>query len=180
MGLTLLRALQVRFTSWPSSFDEVQFDDVVSCPSANGNGFAILNNTVGNLRGRAALIKSSNGVVAGNTFFNLMNWAVEMAPEYRFSEADFVHGILFADNVINSNGSGIWLGIDPWKCVLTIHPSGTCLCLGLLRVGGLQALFQRRLGIGSWEGVPVMLNLSIWPCLFPACECCLLVWQLAF
>ena len=28
-------------------------------------------------------------------------------------EADFVHNVLVANNVINSNGSGIWLGINP-------------------------------------------------------------------
>ena len=143
---------QVKFTSWPSSFDDVLFDDVVSCPSANGNGFAILNNTVGNLRGRAVLIKSSNGVVAGNTFFNLMNWAVEMAPEYRFSEADFVHGILFANNVINSNGSGIWIGIDPWKCALPIHPYGICPCCSPGR--GSPASFALAAGLGPDCGSP--------------------------
>ena len=135
---------QVKFTSWPSSFDGVLFDDVVSCPSANGNGFAILNNTVGNLRGRAALIKSSNGVVAGNTFFNLMNWAVEMAPEYRFSEADFVHGILFADNVINSNGSGIWIGIDPWKCARSASTLLASAPACSLDEGHLQALLWQQ------------------------------------
>lgn len=28
-------------------------------------------------------------------------------------EADFVHNVLVANNVINSNGSGIWLGFNP-------------------------------------------------------------------
>ena len=152
--------VQVRFTSWPSSFDDVLFDDVVSCPSANGNGFAILNNTVGNLRGRAALIKSSNGVVAGNTFFNLMNWAVEMAPEYRFSEANFVHGVLFADNVINSNGSGIWIGIDPWKCALpsALLASARACCL---IEGHLQALLWQQAWHQSLEGQKYCEHLGI-------------------
>lgn len=105
--------LQVKLTSWPDSFDSVQFNDVVSSPSANGNGFAILNNTIGNLRGRAMIIKSSEGVIAGNTLFNLMHSAISLVPEWAWQEADFVHNVIVRENVINSNGSGIWLGVEP-------------------------------------------------------------------
>ena len=107
--------VQVNFTFWPDSFNKIEFDDVVSSPSNNGNGFAIVNNTVGNLRGRGALIKSSDGILAGNTFFNLMYFAMEFAPEYHWQEADFVHNLLVTSNVINSDGNGVWLGIDPFK-----------------------------------------------------------------
>lgn len=89
-------------------------DCVVSSPSNNGNGFAIVNNTIGNLRGRGALVKSSNGVIANNRFFNLKGWGIEMAPEYIWVEADFVHNVLVANNVINTYSMGIWLGIDPY------------------------------------------------------------------
>ena len=90
---------------------------MLASPSANGNGFAILNNIVGNLRGRAMVIKSSEGVIAGNIMFNVMNFALELAPEWAWVEADFVHNVVVMDNVINTNSSGIWLGIDPshWK-----------------------------------------------------------------
>lgn len=47
---SLALCLQVNFKSWPASFNDVKFDDLVASPSANGNGFAILNNTIGNLR----------------------------------------------------------------------------------------------------------------------------------
>ena len=47
---SLVLSLQVHFKSWPASFNDVKFDDLVASPSANGNGFAILNNTIGNLR----------------------------------------------------------------------------------------------------------------------------------
>ena len=67
---------QVKLASWPDSFDTIQVDDVVASPTANGNGFAILNNTIGNLRGRAMIIKSSDGLIAGNTLFNLMHFAI--------------------------------------------------------------------------------------------------------
>ena len=106
--------MQVRLKTWPKGLDRVLFDDVVACPSANGNGFAIINNVVGNLRGRGTIVKSSNGVIANNIYFNLMHWAIELAPEWGWKEADFVHNILVANNSINSNGSGIWLGVDPW------------------------------------------------------------------
>ena len=99
---------------WPESFNAIRVDDVVTSPSANGNGFAIVNNTVGNLRGRAMIIKSSDGLIAGNTLFNLMHFAIELAPEWAWQEADFVHNIVIRDNFIDTNGTGIWLGIDPW------------------------------------------------------------------
>lgn len=107
--------LQVKFQYWHNSFNKIQYDDVVASPSANGNGFEVVNNTIGNLRGRACMIKSSNGVIADNTFFNLMYFAIELAPEHSWQESDFVHNILVTNNLINSNGTGIWLGIDPWK-----------------------------------------------------------------
>lgn len=59
------------------------------------------------------IIKSSDGVIAGNTLFNLMYFAMELVPETQWQEADFVHNLVVEGNVINSNGSGIWLGIDP-------------------------------------------------------------------
>ena len=109
----LCMCLQVKLTSWPDSFNSVQFNDVVSSPSANGNGFAILNNTIGNLRGRAMIIKSSEGVIAGNTLFNLMHSAISLVPEWAWQEADFVHNVIVRENIINSNGTGIWLGVEP-------------------------------------------------------------------
>lgn len=36
-----------------------------------------------------------------------------MSATINAQEADFVHNVLVANNVINSNGSGIWLGINP-------------------------------------------------------------------
>jgi hypothetical protein len=93
--------------------ERLRFDDVVTSPSNNGAGFAIVNNTIGNLRGRGVLCKSSNGVIAGNRIFNLKGWGIELAPEYIWVEADFVHNVLVADNVVNSYASGMWLGVDP-------------------------------------------------------------------
>ena len=113
-GSNLVLCVQVKIKTWSKGFDRVAFDDVVACPSANGNGFAILNNVVGNMRGRGALVKSSDGVIANNIFFNLMYWAIELAPEWGWKESGFVHNVLIANNSINSNGTGIWLGVDPW------------------------------------------------------------------
>lgn len=45
-----LVSLQVKFKQWPEGFNNIKFGDILSSPSANGNGFAILNNTIGNLR----------------------------------------------------------------------------------------------------------------------------------
>ncbi len=57
--------MQVKLRDWPERLNNVKFGNVVSCPSANGNGFAVVNNTIGNLRGRGILCKSSNGIIAG-------------------------------------------------------------------------------------------------------------------
>ncbi len=67
--------------SWPDGLRDAGFDTIVTSPSNNGDGFAVLNNTIGNLRGRGVLAKSSNGVIAGNRMFNLKGFAVQAAPE---------------------------------------------------------------------------------------------------
>ena len=41
---------QVYLTEWPASLKDLRWDNLVTSPSNNGNGFAIINNTVGNLR----------------------------------------------------------------------------------------------------------------------------------
>ena len=56
-------------------------DTIVTSPSNNGDGFAVLGNTLGNLRGRGVLCKSSNGMIAGNRMFNLKGFGVQAAPE---------------------------------------------------------------------------------------------------
>lgn len=66
-----MRHAQVHLESWPAGLNRLKFDDTIASPSNNGNGFAIVNNTIGNLRGRGMLVKSSNGVIAHNRLFNL-------------------------------------------------------------------------------------------------------------
>ena len=105
--------MQIVLTDWPERFNNIKLDDILSCPSTDGSGFAVVNNTIGNLRGRGIICKSSNGVIADNTLFNLPVVALMLAPEQDWGEADFVHNLLVINNVINSNGSGIWLGSSP-------------------------------------------------------------------
>ena len=100
-------------TEWPQKFNGIKLGGLVSCPISDGSGFAIVNNTIGNLRGRGILCKASNGIIADNTLFNLPAVAIQLAPEQNWGEADFVHNLLVSNNVINSNGSGIWLGSSP-------------------------------------------------------------------
>ena len=42
----------------------------------------------------------------------MQGFGVEMAPEATWREADFVHNVLVLNNVINSYGPGIFLGMD--------------------------------------------------------------------
>lgn len=105
--------MQVVLTEWPERFNNIKTGGVISCPSSDGYGFAIVNNTIGNLRGRGILCKASQGVIADNTLFNLPGMALQLTSEQEWGEADFVHNLLVSNNVINSNGSGIWLGSSP-------------------------------------------------------------------
>ena len=57
--------MQVFLATWPEGMRDAGFDTVVTSPSNQGSGFAVLNNTIGNLRGRGVLTKSSNGIIAG-------------------------------------------------------------------------------------------------------------------
>lgn len=47
----------MQLDTWPAGMSRLQFDNVVSSPSNNGDGFAFVNNTIGNLRGRGMLCK---------------------------------------------------------------------------------------------------------------------------
>lgn len=72
---------QVSLSSWPAGMAAVGWDTLVTSPSNQGDGFAVINNTLGNLRGRGVLCKSSYGVIAGNRMFNLKGFGVQAAPE---------------------------------------------------------------------------------------------------
>jgi hypothetical protein len=105
--------VQVFLDQWPASMNRLRFDDGASSPSNNGDGFAFVNNTIGNLRGRGVLCKSSNGVIAHNRFFNLKGFGIIMSPEHLWVESDFVNNVLVLNNTINSYAPGIWLGMAP-------------------------------------------------------------------
>ena len=115
--------VQVFLDPWPSSMNRLRFGDAVSSPSNNGDGFAYVNNTIGNLRGRGILCKSSNGVIAHNRMFNLKGFGIIMSPENLWVESDFVSNVLVLNNTVNSYGPGIWLGMAP-----SVRVNSLCWC----------------------------------------------------
>lgn len=104
--------MQVLLNSWPKNFKRLRFGDLAASPSRY-SGFAIVNSTAGNLRGRGVLCKASDGVIAHNRFFNLMGYALQMSPEFYWNEADYVNNVLVINNTVNSYGGGMFLGDSP-------------------------------------------------------------------
>ena len=66
-----------------------------------GSGFKVLNtHTTGN-RGRGAIIKASNGIIANNLFEGVTYAALDLGPEFSYwGEADYVHNISIVNNTL--------------------------------------------------------------------------------
>ena len=68
-----------------------------------GSGFSITNTQAGNNRGRGAIIKASNGLIANNVFAGVAYAGLDLGPEFSsWSEADYVSNLTITDNVIDS------------------------------------------------------------------------------
>ncbi|KAG7008539.1 hypothetical protein G7Y79_00005g016800 [Physcia stellaris] len=66
-----------------------------------GSGFRITNTLTTGNRGRGAIIKASNGLIAGNRFEGVSYAALSLGPEFSgWAEADYVHNISVVDNTL--------------------------------------------------------------------------------
>jgi len=74
---------------------------VIASTNRIGNNFEIRDCIIGPNRSRGVLVKSSNGIITGNTFTNNWGQAIKLAPEYVWLEAGSGSNITVSDNVIS-------------------------------------------------------------------------------
>ena len=66
-----------------------------------GSGFRITNTHTTGHRGRGAIVKASNGLIANNVFEGVSYAALDLGPEFSdWGEADYVHNITIRNNTI--------------------------------------------------------------------------------
>ena len=65
--------------AWPASWAGLQFDCSVTSSSELDSSFAIVNNTVGNNRGRGIELKAGYGTVSRNTILGPKFWGIEVS-----------------------------------------------------------------------------------------------------
>ncbi len=82
--------------------EDSDIGDVVYSKDRVGSGFKVINNTVGHNRSRAILIKSSDGIIEGNTIENSAMSGIALAPEYYWMEAGCPGNIIVRNNTITN------------------------------------------------------------------------------
>ena len=73
---------------------------VVSSLDMGGSGFVVRNNKMGYTRARGVLVKSSDGVIAGNEIIGCELSGIILAPELYWMEAGFSRNVLIENNTI--------------------------------------------------------------------------------
>jgi hypothetical protein len=84
----------VQLDSWPVGFAQVTVGCFTAVPTRNGAGYMILNTFTFNGRGRGAIVRGSEGIVAGNTFKHMVFGAVWMYPGFDTREASFIQNVV--------------------------------------------------------------------------------------
>lgn len=82
----------------------VDFDGLVCSKERFGAGFVVKNNVIRNNRARGILIKSSDGLVEGNTIDGSTISGILVAPEAYWMEADFARNVKIRGNLIRNTG----------------------------------------------------------------------------
>ena len=126
-----------------------------SNPCNNGNGFKILNCTLGNTRSRGILVKADHGLIEGNTISGCGMSAISIGPEYYWGEADYarhvmVRGNTLSENVLNGSAAG----------TIFIHGDGA---IGNADITIADNLFDRNYGqtvihVAYTDGVRIATN----------------------
>jgi len=76
--------------------------DIYYSMNRSGAGFKVINNQVGHNRSRAILIKSSNGVINGNTVVGSAMSGIAVAPEFYWMEGGCPSNIEIGNNTIRN------------------------------------------------------------------------------
>jgi parallel beta-helix repeat protein len=74
----------------------------VGNPSASGDGYQIINNTIRNNRARGILAKGDNGLIEGNTIEGSTMSGISVGPEYWWNEGDYCRHVTIRNNTIRS------------------------------------------------------------------------------
>jgi hypothetical protein len=72
---------------------------VIAAGNKIGNGFKVIDCTVGPLRSRGILIKGGDGVISGNRLIGTWMTAIKVAPEYKWLEAGSGNNVDIINNV---------------------------------------------------------------------------------
>ncbi|MEI7503569.1 MAG: T9SS type A sorting domain-containing protein, partial [Paludibacter sp.] len=76
--------------------------DIFYSMNRSGAGFKVINNQVGHNRSRAILIKSSNGIINGNTVVGSAMSGIAVAPEFYWMEGGCPSNIEIGNNTIRN------------------------------------------------------------------------------
>lgn len=83
-----------------------QIGEVIYDKNRTCSNFSLINNYVGFNRARGALIKSSDGIITGNTFESCQLPGLSVAPELYYMEAGYSENLYIADNIIRNCNFG--------------------------------------------------------------------------
>ena len=111
----------------------------VSSPRHNGAGYKILGCRLGGTRSRGILIKADGGRIENNVIDGCGQAAISVGPEYYWNEADYVHGLTIAGNVLHGNG-------------LALYGGGAILIHGDGAVGNQNITLQNNRCLGNYQG----------------------------
>lgn len=145
--------LSITVDHMPSEVDAVTSTARWTNQNRVGSGFKITNtHTTGN-RGRGAIIKASNGIIANNIFEGVSYAALNLGPEFSsWDEADYVHNISIINNTlrdcnyISKAGAAFQLHGDG---VNDVHGNSNITISGLV----IQNTTASNLYVGASEGL---------------------------
>lgn len=89
-----------------------------SNPKRNGDGFRILNCTLGNCRSRGILVKADNGLIEGCTISGCGMSAISIGPEYWWNESDYSRHVIVRGNKFINNG------VNGYSAIIFVHGDG--------------------------------------------------------
>lgn len=114
----------VTVDNWIAS---IAISDVGYSKNRSGDGFKVINNKVGHNRSRAILIKSSNGVINGNTVVGSAMSGIALSPEFYWMEGGCPSNIGISNNTIRNCmfESNMYTSQAGALSVVSQNPAGT-------------------------------------------------------